>query len=515
MWSILGQQNGDIDFLLNKVLLPLLFIPSLVVLTLPSTAQEENDDLGKRYIQSAQVFFQRGDYEQALKDWNYVIDNLPKSRYADEALVELGRYYFEVRRDPTKARNYFDKVISQYPQADKVPAAHYFLGEILLADGTGSGSMDEALATFERIAVLYPLSPWAGRASIQAGLIYWLRGDTLKSRAACRTALHHVQDPDLVAEGWFCIARAFAREESWDSAIDALLRLQSLGNPRLSSHAMDGATALYRHILRSSTNVTSYFNDPNFHFAGDIRLDEPRWLVTMPEGFAVVDKGLKWLVVYDKDGKFKEKKVYSRIDYAARSWQGDLVIVSDDMPVFPDLGRKVLRISDYSGKTQEIKVETLAVDNAGRLWVQSKGPGLMLFTVRPSGEVLSVETPFQKTAIEYQRVQIDPWQRLWLIGKKGGSVFSFFRDGKSALALQTGTWRPQKPVAVGLDILGFIYVLDQRSKEMIIFTPAGRLLKIIDLRLLFHDLSPLDMVVASDGSIYLLEKNSRTVYHLI
>ncbi len=136
-----------------------------------------SEDLGRRYFQSAQLFYTRGDYEQALKDWTFIIENLPKSAYADDALIAIGRYHLEVNHDPQTASRFFERVLAEYPQADKAPAAHFFQGRIRYDYGMTLADLQDALASFERVTVLYPRSGWAGEAALLAGEIHRLLGE--------------------------------------------------------------------------------------------------------------------------------------------------------------------------------------------------------------------------------------------------------------------------------------------------------------------------------------------------
>ncbi len=323
-------------------------------------------------------------------------------------------------------------------------------------------------------------------------------------------------EPRWIVRAWLCIARSYALEGRSDAVADAIIEMQRLPLAGLVRHmALNAATAYYRHHVRKATHALPYYGDPNFHLAGSIRFDDPKWLMPLPKGFALGDEDQKWVIRFEPQGKFKERLSFADLDYATSDENGRIYAVVKGDVMVPGVGRRKLRYTVAPGKQKQVKVRTLAVDRAGRLWVHRDGGGLMLFEVTREGKVLHRESAFDGRSFKLHRVQIDPWQRLWLISTKARSVRAYFRDGTPAVTLETGRWRLEKPVAVGWDILGHIHVLDVKRKAIVIYSPAGKFLKSVDLHVILQNVEPRDMVVMPDGSIYILDRAAKTVFRLI
>jgi cellulose synthase operon protein C len=73
-------------------------------------------------------------YQKAIDAAARIIENYPKSKYVDDALMIMGKSYYEIHNYP-KARRKFEELISNYPKSSLVSEARLWLGRTQIALG--------------------------------------------------------------------------------------------------------------------------------------------------------------------------------------------------------------------------------------------------------------------------------------------------------------------------------------------------------------------------------------------
>ena len=81
-----------------------------------------------------------GRYQEALKDFQAVVDNHPSSAVADQALLQIATYHFEQARDVAKASAVLEQLLKAYPTGRAAPFAYLLSGRIALAAGAPSNA---------------------------------------------------------------------------------------------------------------------------------------------------------------------------------------------------------------------------------------------------------------------------------------------------------------------------------------------------------------------------------------
>ena len=94
----------------------------------------------------------KGNYSLAIDGFQIYLQQFPESPYADNALYWIGECYYSQSVYQT-AMDYFQKLILEYPQGDKVPAAYLKRGISLMKVERN----DEALAVFRLLISKHPL----------------------------------------------------------------------------------------------------------------------------------------------------------------------------------------------------------------------------------------------------------------------------------------------------------------------------------------------------------------------
>ncbi|MBU1186228.1 MAG: tol-pal system protein YbgF [Acidobacteria bacterium] len=112
-----------------------------------------NPNLDAREIYNmAHEDYLKGNYSLAIDGFKIYLQQFPESPYADNALYWIGECFYSQEIYDT-AMDYFQRLILEYPQGDKVPAAYLKRGISLMQLKRD----DEALSVFRLLISKHPL----------------------------------------------------------------------------------------------------------------------------------------------------------------------------------------------------------------------------------------------------------------------------------------------------------------------------------------------------------------------
>ncbi|MBI2839911.1 MAG: outer membrane protein assembly factor BamD [Acidobacteria bacterium] len=145
---------------------------ALTNLVLPGIAQpQQQDALAEKMFLSGRNLMRDKYYQQAIQDFKSLISSYPASNFTDNALLELGRYYYHVERNSQEALRFFQQIIDGYQGRDTTADAYYYKG-LLLSEGAGSDQqLQDGLANFLRTVQFYPNSLVVEDSLYHAGLV--------------------------------------------------------------------------------------------------------------------------------------------------------------------------------------------------------------------------------------------------------------------------------------------------------------------------------------------------------
>src|SRR5262249_10682637 len=106
--------------------------------------------------------YSRGNYDLAISEFRQYVETYPTSEMADNAQYWIGEAFY-AKKQPNEALAELDKVILSFPKGNKVPAARYQKGMILME----LGQTDPARAEFKTIIRLHGRSREAQLAQQQ------------------------------------------------------------------------------------------------------------------------------------------------------------------------------------------------------------------------------------------------------------------------------------------------------------------------------------------------------------
>ncbi|MFH1378808.1 MAG: tetratricopeptide repeat protein [bacterium] len=137
-------------------------------------AQEmENPDVNKSaLIDTADVLFNKREYEKATTYYRDFVDNNPKDPRAEKALYQLGLSLYRLE--------YFSEAIKKWTYLANHYSASKYAPEAIFQTGRthfGLGQYTEALQTFQKLMDIHPQSGLAREAMLQLGQCYYNGGN--------------------------------------------------------------------------------------------------------------------------------------------------------------------------------------------------------------------------------------------------------------------------------------------------------------------------------------------------
>jgi outer membrane protein assembly factor BamD (BamD/ComL family) len=114
------------------------------------------EEVARLQFENGRGHMRRGNYEEALKDFRAVAESYPDSAVADNARLEISRYYLEVADDPVEAVKQAEEILKRYPTSDSAPYAYLVQGQVVLQRSRRRDELEKAVATFDRVPGIYP-----------------------------------------------------------------------------------------------------------------------------------------------------------------------------------------------------------------------------------------------------------------------------------------------------------------------------------------------------------------------
>jgi tetratricopeptide (TPR) repeat protein len=145
--------------------------------------------------QLAAALMKSGDLAGAVKELEALLTAAPKGDLADEALLDLGWAYAELKQ-PDKAMTAFDKLLQQFAQSPFAAEAQFRIGEVRF----DQGNYPLAQAAYEKLLATYKGSPLEDEASYKLGWALLKQDKTADAVAPFRVAAEKAGDPAVQAD---------------------------------------------------------------------------------------------------------------------------------------------------------------------------------------------------------------------------------------------------------------------------------------------------------------------------
>jgi outer membrane protein assembly factor BamD (BamD/ComL family) len=443
----------------GRVIVTLGVLLALAALPLAQTPAS-NEEIARRQLESGRSFMRQGSHAEAIRDFRAVADRYGTTASADDALLELARYYLDQAGDTKEASAAVDVILAKYSTSNSAPDAYVLAGRLALGRSRRPEDLANALANFERVGRLFPSSDAVPQSLQLAGETLWYGGRLNEAMGYLgRVEVEYPSHP-ATAAAHLSASRVLV---SLGDPIAAMEDLQQVRNrwPNTgeAAEALARLTLLHRLYVRAPNGAA---------FA----------LSTETVGPAKVNNVVAMAAP-------RGRAIY----YAADSGVG-LVAPADAAPP-PTVARP----------------RGLAVDNLGRLVVLD---GATLRT--PTGDLGPLALP-RPNGVPEPLAGIDSAVQFstgdWLVIDPDKKGILWFNAAGGVVGL-IGSTRVTK---IALNATDEIAGLDRDQKAIALWDPAGKPAGRIPFRGAGYDLqNPEDLAFDAFGHLYVLDRTSIAVF---
>ena len=436
------------------------------------------DEQARGLLEDGRAYRRDGKLKQALDNFNTIVTGFPNTEYVDDALLEIGRYQWEVEGNADKAREAFELVTKRYPQSDGAPGAYCYLGLLTLERANGPAELDDALAQFTRVQRLYPRSEWVSRALYGTALVHRKAGRLAEAVEAARRVALEYPSSEAAPAAQFQIGQALALMGEPRSAMEEFQRIRNrFPASEWAPKALDRITALYR--LYGGARP-GFVLDPAFNpGTGDVLKDVRAILMTPARTLWIASDKVKGVVPVGPDGKLGASLSGADLQSLSLTPNGELVVAARLAVRFGPRDLKSFSVpTDKPGVTEPLERIEAAVVTPGGLTLIADDKRKRVCRFDAKGQF---QGPFPD-AKERQiaRMAVDGEGAITVLDRDQKAVQVYDEAGKllrSVAARGTG-WELKKPVDVAVDPFRNIYVADEEG-FVYLFSPQGQLMATI------------------------------------
>jgi TolA-binding protein len=492
----------------------LVTLAAAAALTLGLEARQSPEEIAQRQYQAGVDFLTAQKYDEAMRDFQRVIDAYATSSVADDALLQVARFHLRVSRNLDAAANAVNMLQTKYATSDSLPFSYVISGQIALARGRQTADLDRALAEFERVPRFFP-----GTDAVPEAML--ARADTLRLGGRCNEAVE--QYSQLTVEyprsAWAPQANLNASRclVAQGRALDAMAGLQlAARNPMagdVAGRARARNTILYRLYLRPPQPPYVFSGTAYGGTSGRVRdikglaMAGPLLFAVSDNGMSVFDTSAKGAIVRtakvenargafidaeeraviyssnslvrDQDRAFtvsvpkadKTPRLVEEITAAAALSTGDLLVADGNGPVIHRFNRELRVLGVFGkGRADRLAVGSLdqvaALDRDGKTVTVTTHDGRPIAAVPARGQGWQFDEPID--------IAFDAFDHLYLLDRGLGTVFIFALT--PATRLVTSFAIPEKapgafrrPTGMALDHEGRLYIHDDRAERIQVY----------------------------------------------
>ena len=445
------------------------------------------------------AFARDGSYDQALSDFNAVVELYPDSDVADNALLEIAGHYLDVVRNVPAARGMAERIVNdaRYSQGDAALGGYIVLGRtMMMAAGTADerenalanfqrglrlhpGSeavpegmyhvatayqrldrLDEASEAYQGITGAYPRSVWAVRARLGSATSRALMGDPVGAMEEFQRVRRDFPDGEEAAEalaGTTILYRLHIRPDSapYRVLVGADARRVSRDVIAMEIDASGNV------VLATDRGVSSFTEGLDLPLVG-----RPRGLAVDQDGnVAVIARGRiersgipALALAVARDGR---SRPLDEVDAAVELSNGDWLVADRD---FDSVLR--FRYGAYVGAYAAVRAERLAADREDRVAILDNDE--RIFVYADGRQAAQIPTRTSSYRIDNPvDVKFDVLGHLYVLDREGIYVFDRYHRLLTALTGDTHEAVPfERATALAVDKYGRLFVADSRDDRV-------------------------------------------------
>lgn len=452
---------------------------SMLLVLLLGALTGSND---QRLFESGMAFKVNQNHEQAIREFQLLVDQYPQSDYADNALFEIATFRLE-SGNVEEASALFGRIISEYNRSDSADNAHLYLGRMQLKNG----ELDMAYNTFFHIKGAFPDSDVLDEAYAGLGRISMMRGQYRKALYFLSRIYVRFSESLIFRDSLFDAAYCYYQIGMPDQALRMVGQASEIAQDLRSENLTRN---LLRFLLkRKYASAKSY-----------IQMESPELLEAGADGILYVSVDRESLIQEISMGKNRRRNTPGNVLALYYSDQLGLCFSTGDQ-VICEAQRSPYRFSIETGVLREIT--SFFVDQFGQFWIYDKDTNLVYRFSRD----LKLERKLAFGDVDYIKLGSD------------GAVY-VVKDSRDVIEIRDMEGRVLKQlnqykdvVDLAFDSLGNIYLLEQKGKNLVVMTHDYVVFQQVAVETLTRSSSRryAHLAVDQGGSIYLVASRENQI----
>ena len=146
--------------------------PLAALLVCVPLAQAQDGELAERLLQSGDRAYAAQAHKEALDTWGQLIQSLPRSEQAAQALLRMARHQAEVAQKPEVALPLLDRLKAEHIKSPAAAEGLLLRGTLLARQARRPGDLKDAMAEFNRVLDLFPDAAALPEARYRLGLAW-------------------------------------------------------------------------------------------------------------------------------------------------------------------------------------------------------------------------------------------------------------------------------------------------------------------------------------------------------
>ena len=416
-----------------------------------------------------------GDEDGAMQDYRMVAEQFPGTSAASKAMLDGARLSWQ-RGEPFAAGQTLDRLIAAGPRSPFTAAAYVLQARILAGRAEIRPDLEKALIPLRRVPLLFdrqthPFLEARAESRFEQGEILIRLGKTAAAGASFLDVLELEPINEWKAPAAVRLGEVLAWRGDWEAAANLF---QEVAEGRYPGPELWAAMALRRLELISRLRFSAAGKRSPWTAARVMSipggLKKPVGVDADDEGrLLIADAGLSALIVYGTDGRNEVRNEVKKIDKPWWSPDGDAFFVTPT-EIFMPFQRARRPYSERDNKARAIALKKLGAGAHGAygdIFLLDRSPSRVLRFAN-NRRFLAQTVPKSEDPVD---IVADPRGGL-LVLFDAGYVIRYDGDGHRLGKVAGSSYK--KPVALTVDRVGNIYILDAGQKRIEIFGPDGK-----------------------------------------
>lgn len=214
------------------------------------------------FMRKGDILFDQGEFGAAVQEYRHILSLKPNAAVESRAWHQLGRAY-ELQNDPSHAVQCYEKVISDFPDAEGATAARLALGIVQIK----AKQFRAAAASLQGFEKRYPDSPLLTEVHYQLGIALMNIPDDERALIQFRSVIESAPDNIFADRSRLQMAHVLTQRKDYKISLDTLDALLRRRSDDLAAEGliMIGETHVaqkkYREALQAYHDVIEQYKD--------------------------------------------------------------------------------------------------------------------------------------------------------------------------------------------------------------------------------------------------------------